>query len=46
MIVPSQQFARIIVDVMDDKLPLSDGEERAWENGLAALVTGISKSLK
>jgi hemoglobin-like flavoprotein len=41
-----EQFARIIVDVMDDKLPLSDGEERAWENGLAALVTGISKSLK
>jgi len=41
-----EQFARVIVDVLDDKLPLNDAEEHAWENGLSALVNGVAQSLK
>jgi len=41
-----EQFARVVVDTLDDKIALSDAEERAWENGLAGLVQGVSKNLK
>ena len=42
----TQQFGRIIVSTLDEKLALSDAEERAWQNGVAGLVNGVSKSLK
>ncbi len=31
---------------MDDKLALTDAEERAWENGMAGLIKEVSKYLK
>ena len=34
------------MNVMNEKLALSDAEERAWENGVSGLINGVSKSLK
>lgn len=41
-----QQFADIIVQVLEDEIRLDARAKSAWQSGLSALIAGISKSLK
>jgi hypothetical protein len=41
-----EQFARVIVNVLEEEIKLDTAAKNAWSNGLSALIEGISKSLK